>query len=127
MRVAGDRIYVSDLQESFHFVKYHRDSNQLAIFADDTLPRYITAQTVLDYDTIAGADKFGNVFVCRLPADAKDADANAVNVNAFWDTGLLGGAAAVRRPCGWGAVIGSAAWCVPPPACWGHCEALRDF
>lgn len=37
------------------------------IFADDTAPRYVTSSAILDYDTMAGADKFGNLFVVRLP------------------------------------------------------------
>lgn len=36
-------------------------------FADDPLPRWITSTVVLDYQTIAGVDKFENFFVCRLP------------------------------------------------------------
>ena len=35
----GDRIIVSDVQESIHFVKYRRGENQLVVFADDTSPR----------------------------------------------------------------------------------------
>ena len=31
----GDRIVVSDVQESVHFVKYRPAENQLVIFADD--------------------------------------------------------------------------------------------
>lgn len=30
------------------------------------MPRYITKTCVLDYNTVAGADKFGNIFVLRL-------------------------------------------------------------
>lgn len=37
----GDRIYVGDLAESVHFVRYKRLENTLSIFADDTLPRYV--------------------------------------------------------------------------------------
>lgn len=59
----GSRIVVSDIQESFHFVRYKRQENQLIIFADDVNPRWITCATMLDYDTMAGADKFGNVAV----------------------------------------------------------------
>jgi splicing factor 3B subunit 3 len=54
IRVYGERIYVSDLQESFHLVKYKRQENLLVIFADDSVPRMVTAQELLDYDTIAG-------------------------------------------------------------------------
>lgn len=39
IQVMGDRIYVGDLTESVHFMKYRRDENLLVIFADDTLPR----------------------------------------------------------------------------------------
>ena len=59
----GNRVIVADIQDSFHYVKYKRAENQLIIFADDTNPRWVTASCLLDYDSIAGADKFGNVTV----------------------------------------------------------------
>ena len=59
----GNRVVVADIQESFHFVRYKRAENQLIVFADDTNPRWITAMCLLDYDTVAGADKFGNITV----------------------------------------------------------------
>ena len=62
----GNRIVVSDVQESFNFVKYKRQENQLIIFADDTVPRWLTCGTMLDYNTMAGADKFGNVCIVSL-------------------------------------------------------------
>ena len=68
----GDRIYVADVGESMHFIKYKRDVNQLSIFADDTSPRWMTAAAMLDFDTMAGADKFGNLFVARLPPGVSD-------------------------------------------------------
>jgi len=61
----GNRIIVSDNQDSFHFVRYKRTENQLIVFADDTNQRWITSACLLDYDTIAGADKFGNITVVR--------------------------------------------------------------
>ncbi|KAF2295949.1 hypothetical protein GH714_035293 [Hevea brasiliensis] len=67
-----DRIYVGDIQESFHFCKYRRDENQLYIFADDCVPRWLTASYHIDFDTVAGADKFGNVYFVRLPQDVSD-------------------------------------------------------
>ena len=42
------------------------------VAADDTQPRHVTAAEPLDYDTVAGADKFGNVFVTRLAQDVSD-------------------------------------------------------
>jgi splicing factor 3B subunit 3 len=52
-----------------HFFRYNKADNKLYSFADDVHPRYITAMTPLDYDTVAAGDKFGNFFVLRLPAD----------------------------------------------------------
>jgi len=68
----GDRIYVGDIQESTHFVKYKKSDNQLYIFADEPVPRWLTTNVVLDYDTVAGADKFGNIFISRLPSQVSD-------------------------------------------------------
>ena len=62
----GHRVVVGDVQDSFHFVRYRRQENQLIVFADDTNPRWITCSTLLDYNTVAGADKFGNVFVVSM-------------------------------------------------------------
>ena len=59
----GQRIVATDVQESFYFIKYRRSENQLIVFADDTNPRWLTCATMLDYSTMAGADKFGNVCV----------------------------------------------------------------
>jgi splicing factor 3B subunit 3 len=69
LQVAHDRLFVGDLCEGFSIVLYRRSSNELEIVADSTSPRYLTAQALLDFDTLAGADKFGNVFVSRLSAD----------------------------------------------------------
>jgi CPSF A subunit region len=68
LATAGDRIFIGDLQESFHYAKYKKAENVLYVYADDVAPRYLTASLPLDYDTMAGADKFGNIFMTRLPA-----------------------------------------------------------
>lgn len=75
INVHGNRVVVGDMQQSFFFLEYRRAQNELALFADDTTPRYVTCATLLDYDTVAGADKFGNVFVLRLPETASADDA----------------------------------------------------
>ena len=52
---------------------------------------------VLDHSTIAAVDKFGNVFVLRVPDDANEdvevggSSAGGGNA-AMWDQGLLNGA-----------------------------------
>ena len=37
----GSRIYVSDVQEAVHFVKYKSADNQLVIFADEVYQRWV--------------------------------------------------------------------------------------
>ncbi len=37
----GNRVYVSDVQEGIQFVKYKAQENQLTLYADETMPRYI--------------------------------------------------------------------------------------
>lgn len=89
----GDRIVCADVQESFHFVKYKRSENSLYIFADDTAPRYVTSSAILDYDTMAGADKFGNLFVVRLPEKVnEDIEDDPTGNRVKWEQGYLNGA-----------------------------------
>lgn len=93
IRVMGCRIYVSDVQESVYMVRYKRNENQLIIFADDTQPRYITAMEILDYNTVATADKCGNISVVRLASSISDeVDDDPTGNKSLWDRGLLNGA-----------------------------------
>ncbi|KAK1265384.1 hypothetical protein QJS04_geneDACA017915 [Acorus gramineus] len=88
-----DRIYVGDMQESFHYCKYRRDENQLYIFADDSVPRWLTASHHIDFDTMAGADKFGNVYFVRLPQDVSDEiEEDPTGGKIKWEQGRLNGA-----------------------------------
>lgn len=83
---AGDRAYVGDLMHSMHFVRYDSATNKLILVANDRLPRPITCQELLDMNTIAVGDKFGNISVLRLP---RGADARAVDMSgtrALWDS-----------------------------------------
>jgi len=92
--VYGPRIYVGDVSESFHMVRYKKSDNMLYIFADDTAPRWLTSQTLLDYDTLAGGDKFGNVFVARLPQDVSDdVEDDPTGAKIKWDAQCMNGAA----------------------------------
>jgi splicing factor 3B subunit 3 len=52
---------------------------------------------VLDYDTIAAADKFGNIFVLQLPVRANDDVINPSGSKLLWDQGLLNGAPTKAR------------------------------
>jgi len=94
IQALGQRVYISDVQESIYFVRYKRQENQLILFADDTHQRWVTATCLLDYDTVAAADKFGNVAMLRLPqGTSDDVDEDPTGNKALWDRGLLGGAA----------------------------------
>lgn len=93
IQVMGYRVFVSDVQESVYCIRYKRNENQLIIFADDTHPRWITTTTLLDYDTIATADKFGNISILRLAHTVSDdVDEDPTGNKALWDRGLLNGA-----------------------------------
>uniref|UniRef100_A0A673YA79 Splicing factor 3b, subunit 3 n=1 Tax=Salmo trutta TaxID=8032 RepID=A0A673YA79_SALTR len=89
----GQRVIVTDVQESLFWVRYKRNENQLIIFADDTHPRWVTTACLLDYDTMASADKFGNISIVRLPPNTSDdVDEDPTGNKALWDRGLLNGA-----------------------------------
>lgn len=93
IQAIGKRIFVSDIQESVFMVRYKRAENQLIIFADDTNPRWITTTCVLDYDSIATADKYGNIAILRLPPNVTDdVEEDPTGHKALWDRGLLNGA-----------------------------------
>jgi len=66
IHAVGHRILVCDVQESVHWVRYRRHENQLVVFADDTYPRWATCASVVDWNTVALADKFGNITVVGL-------------------------------------------------------------
>lgn len=89
----GERIFVTDISDSFHLLKHKARENQFVEIADDVLPRWITSAAVLDYHTLVGADKFENLFVCRLPESIDE----EVNEDFFtykfkWEAGYLNGA-----------------------------------
>jgi splicing factor 3B subunit 3 len=89
----GDRIYVSDATESVHFCLYRHYDNQIVIFADDFIPRWTTCSTVIDYDTVAGGDKFGNIFILRLDAEVSKAmDEDTTGSLAIYERGYLNAA-----------------------------------
>ncbi len=68
MQAMGDRVYASDLQESIFYVRYKPSSpfHHFLVFAEDNGPKWITCVCVLDYDTVAVADKFGSIFLVRI-------------------------------------------------------------
>ncbi|VDN50378.1 unnamed protein product [Dracunculus medinensis] len=93
IRSMGQRIVVSDSQESIHFMRYKKLENQLSIFCDETSPRYVMALCLLDYDTVAIGDRFGNIGILRLPKGvSEEIQEDPTGVRALWDRGTLNGA-----------------------------------
>jgi splicing factor 3B subunit 3 len=89
----GPRIFVCDSQESCFFMHYKHEDNQIIIFADDTLPRFVTSFAPLDFNTVAIADKFGNLNILRLPPGTTDeVNVDPTGDKGLWDRGLLNGA-----------------------------------
>lgn len=81
------------MQESVFYATYKPAENRLLVFADDTLPRWTTATTMVDYETVAGADKFGNIFVSRLdPAISQSVDEDPTGLTIMHEKGYLMGA-----------------------------------
>lgn len=72
LQTQGSRIIVSDVQESVSYVVYKHDDSRLIPFADDMVPRWTTATTMLDYETVAAGDKFGNFWIVRCPKKASE-------------------------------------------------------
>ena len=88
----GSRIICSDVQESVSFVAYKGEDNTLIAFADDSVSRWTTATAMVDYDTVAGGDKFGNLWLVRCPKKASDeADEDGATGHLLTKRGYLGG------------------------------------
>lgn len=92
----GRRIFVADARESVQFVLYVPESKRLLLLADDVVPRMCTAaMALLDHDTVAFGDKFGNLVVLRLPtalSEDLDAEPTASKFLHAVDTGTDGSA-----------------------------------
>ncbi|KAK5122599.1 hypothetical protein LTR85_003862 [Meristemomyces frigidus] len=66
----GNRIICGDVSESVTYVVFKPAHNRMIGFVDDTIQRWTTCTTMLDYETVAGGDKFGNLWVVRCPEQA---------------------------------------------------------
>lgn len=72
LQTQGSRIVVSDVQESVTYVVYKMQENRLISFADDMIARWTTCTSMVDYETVAGGDKFGNLWLVRCPPKASE-------------------------------------------------------
>ncbi|KAF2757180.1 hypothetical protein EJ05DRAFT_511908 [Pseudovirgaria hyperparasitica] len=88
----GSRIICSDIQESVTYVVYKYADNRLISFCDDAFARWTTCTTMVDYETVAGGDKFGNVWLVRCPSKVSEvADEEGSGAHLVHEKGYLGG------------------------------------
>lgn len=90
----GNRLIISDVSESLTYIVYKPSPhNRMIPFADDTVPRWMTSMTMVDYETVAGGDKFGNLFLLRAPEQAsKEADEEGIGGFIVNERSYLNGA-----------------------------------
>ncbi|RMZ85025.1 hypothetical protein DV738_g144, partial [Chaetothyriales sp. CBS 135597] len=93
IQTQGSRIVVSDVQESVTYCVYKFQENKLIPFADDVIARWTTCTAMVDYETVAGGDKFGNLWLLRCPQKAsEEADEDGSGAHLLHERQYLGGA-----------------------------------
>ncbi|KAF2085479.1 hypothetical protein K490DRAFT_46485 [Saccharata proteae CBS 121410] len=93
LQTQGHRIIASDARESVTYVVYTREENRLIPFCDDSISRWTTCTTMVDYETTCGGDKFGNLWLLRCPQTASaDADEEGSGAHLIHEKGYLQGA-----------------------------------
>ncbi|KAK4241272.1 Pre-mRNA-splicing factor rse-1 [Achaetomium macrosporum] len=70
LQTQGNRIVVGDGRHGVSMMTYKPESNRLITFVDDTTARWTTCMTMVDYDSVAGGDRFGNLWIVRSPERA---------------------------------------------------------
>ncbi|PKY06686.1 pre-mRNA-splicing factor rse1 [Aspergillus campestris IBT 28561] len=92
LQTQGSRIVVSDVRESVTFVVYKYQENVLIPFVDDSVSRWATSTAMVDYETVAGGDKFGNIWLVRCPKKISDeADEEGSGAHLIHERGYLHG------------------------------------
>ncbi|KAK7203682.1 CPSF A subunit region-domain-containing protein [Myxozyma melibiosi] len=75
INVSHNRVIIGDSQQSVTYLVYRHQEHKFLPFVDDTIARHTTCATMLDYATVVGGDKFGNLWVVRCPEKVSwDAD-----------------------------------------------------
>lgn len=70
LQAQNNRIVVGDVQQGVTYVVYKPETNKLIAFVSDTVSRWVTSTTMVDYESTAGSDKFGNIWILRCPEKA---------------------------------------------------------
>ena len=93
LQTQGNRIIISDSHESVTYCVYKFQDNKLIPFADDIISRATTAATMVDYETVAGGDRFGNIWLVRCPGKvSEEADEDNSGAHLLHERGYLNGA-----------------------------------
>lgn len=74
------------MMQSMQYVRYDATANRLVLVAKDRSPRPITCQELLDLNTVAVGDKFGNISILRLPRGADVGAIDVTGTRALWDS-----------------------------------------
>ncbi|KAF4458399.1 Pre-mRNA-splicing factor rse1 [Fusarium albosuccineum] len=67
LQTQGSRIVVGDLQQGVTMVVFDHEYQRLTPFIDDTIARWTTCTAMVDYESVVGGDKFGNLWIVRCP------------------------------------------------------------
>lgn len=89
----GNRIVCADMQESVTYCVYKYQDNRLIPFCDDAFARWsASAPAMVDYETVAAGDKFGNLWLLRCPQKVSDeADEEGSGAHLVHEKGYLMG------------------------------------
>ncbi|KAM7204044.1 Pre-mRNA-splicing factor rse1 [Naviculisporaceae sp. PSN 640] len=66
----SNRIIVGDVQQGITYVVYKAETNKMIPFVDDPINRWVTCATMVDYESVAVGDRFGNIAILRCPEKA---------------------------------------------------------
>ncbi|KAF5561839.1 pre-mRNA-splicing factor rse-1 [Fusarium phyllophilum] len=79
LNTQGNRIVVGDLQHGVTMVRFDQKRQRLIPFVDDTVARWTTCTAMIDSESVAGGDKFGNLWIVRCPDKASQEENGGVN------------------------------------------------
>jgi splicing factor 3B subunit 3 len=86
IQTVGDRAFVGDMMQSIQVFRYDAMANRFVTLAIDPSPRPIVSQELLDFNTVAVSDKFGNISILRMPRGAEAGAIDMSGQRALWDS-----------------------------------------
>jgi splicing factor 3B subunit 3 len=93
------RAFLGDMMQSVHIVRYDASANRLVLIAADPNPRPIVSQELLDWNTVAAGDKFGNISVLRMPRGADTGTVDLTGQRALWGSSREDSAPRLEQLC----------------------------